>query len=175
MSRLQPTCTPSRDKTRRFARSHSERSGIDIIATTEPAEAARCDVVSTVTAASDPVLIGEWLQPGAHVNLVGAHTPASREADSDAIARGRVYVDLLQSAMREAGDILIPIGEGVIDQQHIVGEIGQLLDGAVPGRCDDSDITIYKSLGIVAQDLFAATHVYALAVSKGVGVEVDLG
>jgi ornithine cyclodeaminase len=162
------------DKTRRFAERQSERTKLDIRATRDPAEAAGCDVVSTVTAAAEPVLRGEWLRPGTHVNLVGVHTPQAREADTSVILRSRVYVDLMESAMNEAGDLLIPLAEGAIDTAHILGEIGQVLAGDVPGRADDADITLYKSLGIVAQDLFAAAHVYAQAVERGAGVEVDL-
>ena len=162
------------EKTLRFAAEQSDRRQMTVTATEDPAEAAACDVVSTVTAATEPVLKGEWLQPGCHVNLVGCHTPQAREADTSAILRARVFVDLMESAMNEAGDLLIPIGEGAIDKAHIVGEIGQVLAGDVPGRTDDTDITLYKSLGIVAQDLFAAAHVYAKAVEHGAGVEVDL-
>ncbi len=132
-------------------------------------------MVSTVTAATQPILRGEWLRPGCHLNLVGVHTPEAREADTDAVRRSRVYVDRMESAMNEAGDLLIPLAEGAIGEAHILGEIGQVLAGAVPGRTADSDITLYKSLGIVAQDLFAAAHVYARALENGAGVEVDLG
>jgi len=163
------------DKTRQFAEQQSDRVKFAVRATENPAEAAGCDVVSTVTAASEPVLKGEWLQPGCHLNLVGVHTPQAREVNTRAIERSRVYVDLVESAMNEAGDLLIPIGDGAIDERHILGEIGQVLAGAVPGRTDESDITLYKSLGIVAQDLFAAAHIYAQALDEGAGVEVDLG
>jgi ornithine cyclodeaminase len=161
-------------KARRFAAEQSERTGLAVKATEDPAEAAGCDVISTVTAASEPVLRGEWLQPGCHVNLVGVHTPEAREADTEAILRSRVYVDLVESAMNEAGDLLLPIAAGAMDAAHILGEIGQVLLGAVPGRGSDADITLYKSLGIVAQDLFAAAHIYARALEDGAGVEVDL-
>ena len=161
-------------KARRFAAEQSACKGLQITATEDPAEAAACDVVSTVTAATEPVLKGEWLRPGIHVNLVGAHTPDAREADTAAVRRSRVYVDLTESAMNEAGDLLIPLAEGAISAAHILGEIGQVLTGAVPGRTGDADITLYKSLGIVAQDLFAAVHIYARALEDGVGVEVDL-
>ena len=161
-------------KTRRFAAKQSERTGLAVTATEDPAEAAGCDVISTVTAATEPVLCGEWLQPGCHVNLVGVHTPEAREADTQAILRSRVYVDLVESAMNEAGDLLLPIAAGAMDAAHILGEIGQVLLGTVPGRGSDADITLYKSLGIVAQDLFAAAHIYARALEDGAGVEVDL-
>ena len=161
-------------KARRFAEQQSQRTGLDVVATDDPAFAARCDIVSTVTAATRPVLQGEWLQPGCHINLVGVHTPEAREVDTRAIQRARVYVDLVESALNEAGDLLVPIGEGAIDESHIVGEIGQVLAGAAPGRTSDSDITLYKSLGIAAQDLFAAARIYARALESGAGVEVDL-
>ncbi len=162
------------DKTRQFARQQAERVQVEVTATEDPAEAASCDVVSTVTAASEPILSGDWLRPGCHLNLVGVHTPQAREADTRAIERSRVYVDLMESALNEAGDLLIPIGEGAIDEAHVLGEIGQVLAGTVSGRNGASDITLYKSLGIVAQDLFAAAHIYARALEEAAGVEGDL-
>lgn len=162
-------------KARRFAEAESKRTGLNVVATDVPAAAAGCDVVSTVTAATEPVLEGEWLQPGCHVNLVGVHTPEAREADTRAIQRARIYVDRVESALTEAGDLLVPVREGAIDDSHIVGEIGQVLSGAVKGRSGDADITLYKSLGIAAQDLFAAARIYTRALESGAGVEVDLG
>jgi len=100
------------------------------------------------------------VRPGAHVNLVGAHTATTREADSALIARSRVYVDLRDSARIEAGDLLIPLREGAIEPDHVVGELGELLLGRIGGRRDDTEVTVYKSLGIVAQDLVAAHHAY---------------
>jgi ornithine cyclodeaminase/alanine dehydrogenase-like protein (mu-crystallin family) len=161
-------------RTRRFAEQQAERTQLEVVATGDPVEAAACDIVSTVTAATEPILRGDWLQPGCHLNLVGVHTPGAREVDTRAIERSRVYVDLLESALNEAGDILIPIAEGAIDEGHILGEIGQVLAGTVPGRTGASDITLYKSLGIAAQDLFAAARIHAHALELGAGVEVDL-
>ena len=163
------------DRMQQFARQQAERVQVDVTATEDPGEAAGCDIVSTVTAANEPILKGDWLRPGCHLNLVGVHTPEAREADTRAIERSRVYVDLMESAVNEAGDLLIPIGEGAIDRAHVLGEIGEVLAGAIPGRTSDSEITLYKSLGIVAQDLFAAAHIYSRALREGAGVEVDLG
>jgi len=126
-------------------------------------EAASCDILCTVTGSSEPVVRGAWVSDGAHVNLVGAHAPTSREADTALIARGRVYVDSLESTLHEGGDLLIPIQEGAIGQQHIVGEIGRLVTGDIPGRQSPADVTIYNSLGIVGQDLVAAHLVYRRA------------
>jgi ornithine cyclodeaminase len=162
-----------RAKTERFVSEHSGPDGPKITATEKPQEAAACDIVSVVTGSGEPVLHGEWLQPGAHVSLVGAHTPETREADSATMARAVIYVDLLASALEEAGDILIPIREGRIVEQDIAGEVGQVLEGTVPGRRDDAEITLYKSLGVVAQDLFAAERLYQAAVREGKGQLVD--
>ena len=161
-------------KARNFAHDQSQRFGFDVIAVESAAEAVGCDIVSAVTGATDPVLEGAWLSPGAHVNLVGGHTPTAREADSDAIARSSVYVDLLESARAEAGDILIPVAEGRIGWRDVVGEIGQVLAGEIAGRVEDKQITLYKSLGIVAQDLFVANYLFEAATAADAGTTVKL-
>jgi ornithine cyclodeaminase len=161
------------EKANHFALEQSRKTGTTVIAVEDPAEAAACDIVSTVTHASVPVLEGKWLRTGAHLNLVGAHEPADREADSDAVALSAVYVDSREGAFKEAGDLLIPITEKRFGPEHIVGEIGEVLLGRVPGRTDDQQITLYKSLGIVAQDLFAAEYVLREARKNGSGHTVE--
>jgi ornithine cyclodeaminase len=111
------------------------------------------------------VIRGAWLTAGAHVNLVGAHTPAAREIDTEGMVRGRLFVDARASALLEAGDILLPLEEGALQQDHIVGEMGGVIKGACKGRLLDSDITIFKSLGHVAQDLFIAAAILDAAKS----------
>jgi ornithine cyclodeaminase/alanine dehydrogenase-like protein (mu-crystallin family) len=161
------------EKAREFARVHAEQSGIQITAVENPAEAANCDIISLVTNSPEPVLQGTWLQPGAHLNLVGAHEPHDREVDSEAVARSAIYVDSRAGALTEAGDLLIPISEGTISEKDIVGEIGNVLLGNKPGRKDEQQITLYKSLGIVAQDLYAAEHVFSKAQKTGRGQLVE--
>jgi ornithine cyclodeaminase len=163
-----------RKKAQRFAADQSRRLGLDVVAVESAAEAVSCDVVSSVTGASEPVLEGAWLSPGSHVNLVGAHTPETREADSEALARATIYVDLLASAQAEAGDILIPVAQGRLRWGDVAGEIGQVLTGAVAGRDSDSQITLYKSLGIYAQDLFVANYLLDQASAADVGTRVEL-
>lgn len=147
-------------KTAEFARVQRRRTGSEVVPAETPEAAAACDIVSTVTTSKAPVLSGNWLRPGAHVNLVGAHSPDAREADSDLIAAARVFVDLRDAVLEEAGDLLIPIEEGRISADHIVGEIGQLLDREIGGRQSASDITAYKSVGTVGQDLGTAAYVF---------------
>jgi len=160
------------DKAKTLAAELSDELDSEVMATADPAVAGACDIVTTVTASSEPVLQGAWLRPGAHLNLVGAHSPATRESDDEAVRSSRIYVDLLQSAMNEAGDLLLPMQAGIIDRGAIVAELGQVLADAAPGRDDDSQITLYKSLGIVAQDLAAAAYVYRQAVALDVGTVV---
>lgn len=142
-------------------------------AVSEPEQAAACDIICTVTGSSEPVLKGEWVQPGAHINLVGAHSLTTREADTTLVANAAVYVDSLTSTHNEGGDIMIPLQEGAIEKTHIIGEIGTLLRGACAGRQQASDITLYNSLGITAQDLYAAHYIITQAEKAKVGVVVD--
>ncbi len=173
---IELVCVWARDpgKGRRFAERHAARTGLDIVAVRGPQDAAACDIVSVVTGSDEPVLKGRWLPSGCHVNLVGAHSPTSREADTETIEKASVYVDLLESARNEAGDLLIPIAEGRFSEAAIVGELGHLLNGQIVGRRDRHQITLYKSLGIVAQDLFAAHFVFENARRQGLGTELSL-
>lgn len=156
------------DKAKRLA------AELDIRSCSDPEEVAGCDIVSAVTGSEEPVIQGDWVKPGAHINLVGAHTPATREADSDLMANGSVFVDLTVSAMNESGDILIPIEEGRFDRSHIRGEIGRVVSGDLDGRRSPGEITIYVSLGITAQDLYAAHAIYLAALEANIGTEVYL-
>lgn len=160
-------------KAEALAERHSHREGVTVRATDDPVQEGACDLVCTGTASSEPILKGEWVKPGAHVSLVGAHNLSSREADTDLMVKSRIYVDLLESARSEAGNIMIPIQEGAIDESQIVGEIGQLLTGAIKGRENDEQITLYNSLGVVAQDLYAAQHVLQQAEARGIGDVVE--
>jgi ornithine cyclodeaminase len=156
-----------------LAEDYSRRTGCETMAAAYPEDAAACDIVTTVTSAGRPVLKGRWLRPGAHVNLVGAHSPDRREADSDVIQGASIYVDMVASARSEAGDLLIPMAEGRFRESDIRAEIGQVLLGSAPGRGDEQEITLYKSLGVVAQDLFAAEQVYRDAEQAGMGQSVE--
>lgn len=133
------------------------------------------DLICTTTASPEPVLRGSWLAPGAHVNAVGACFAGQREVDSQAIARARVYVDRRESALSEAGDILIPMAEGAVGRDTIVGEIGEVLLGRVEARRSSEEITLFKSLGLAVEDLAAAEHVYRKALATGAGVSVPWG
>ncbi len=135
---------------------------------------ADADLICTVTSSAEPVLKGEWLQPGAHLNVVGSSTPRAREVDTNAMPRSRLYVDLRESTLNEAGDFLIPKQEGAINHDHIVGEIGEVLLGKIAGRRSAEEITLFKSLGLAIEDLAAAQHVYEKAIARNLGVWIEI-
>jgi ornithine cyclodeaminase/alanine dehydrogenase-like protein (mu-crystallin family) len=130
---------------------------VDAVAATSLAdEVANADIVTTVTTASEPVLRGRWLRTGTHVDLVGAFTPQMREADDDVIRRGRTYVDTLDTAPFEAGDLSQPIASGVLDVSTLQGDLFQLCQDKCAGRRDEREITVFKSVGLALEDLAAA-------------------
>lgn len=163
----------SADKAAAFVARHRDRINIRAAATLE--EAVRgADIVCTVTAARTPILFGAMLEPGQHVNLVGASTAATAEADGEVVRRSRFFVDSRQSAMAEAGELLAAIRDGIVDEGHIQAEIGEVISGARPGRRGDDEITVYKSLGIAPQDLAAAGEVLRRAEAEGRGQMVEI-
>ena len=125
------------------------------------------DVICTVSAAREPILRGEWLVPGQHVNLVGASVASACEADSAVVQRSRFFVDARASAQVQAGEWLRALESGAVTMDHVCGEIGEVLSGQQAGRLTADDITIYKSLGHTAQDLATAQALVQLAQDSG--------
>jgi alanine dehydrogenase len=119
------------------------------------------DIICTLTASALPVLEGKWLKAGQHLNLVGASTRASREVDDEAVARGYYIVDCRSHALEQAGELRHAIEQGAVREDHVAGEIGEVLSGTKQGRSDTSMITVYKSLGHIAQDIRVADAVFA--------------
>lgn len=135
---------------------------------------AGADIICTTTSAKEPILPGSALEPGQHINLVGSAIPTTAEVDAEAVSRSRFYVDYREAAMAAAGELLKAIESGAVTKEHIVGEIGEVVAGQAPARQSDSDITMYKSLGVAAQDLAAAHAIWRAAEAEGVGTVVDL-
>ena len=118
------------------------------------------DIICTVTASPKPLLMGDWISGGSHINAVGSSTPFSRELDTSAIVRGALFTDRYESLFKEAGDFLIPKEEGAISDDHVKAELGEVLNGSKKGRVSNEQITIFKSLGIAIEDIFSAWHIY---------------
>ena len=140
-----------------------------------PDEAVRdADVITTATSSSEPVFDGRLVKPGAHINAVGAYRADMRELDAHVIARARVYVDSREAALAEAGDLLMPLRAGTIDEAHVRGELGEVLLGKIRGRESAEDITLFKSVGLAVQDIVAAMEIYRRARQHDVGTDVAL-
>jgi ornithine cyclodeaminase len=164
------------EQARQFAAASSQRLGIRIEAMEASQDAVKdADIICTVTAAPEPVLFGKSVSDGAHINAIGACVPSTRELDTAAVLKSRLYVDRRESTLNEAGDFLIPKKEGTITDKHIIGEIGEILAGKVSGRQSEKEITLFKSLGLAVEDLAAAHYVYRKALEKKVGTVVELG
>jgi ornithine cyclodeaminase/alanine dehydrogenase-like protein (mu-crystallin family) len=131
------------------------------------AAVADADIVSCATLAREPLVRGEWLRPGTHVDLIGGFTPAMREADDTAVQRSRVFIDT-DAALAEAGDLIDPIAHGVLRREDIAGSLFTLCRGETSGRRDASAITLFKSVGTALEDLAAAGLAYQAVESSGV-------
>ena len=147
-----------------FAERMQREVGVPVRAVTEAREAASAaDVICTVTSSPTPVLLGEWVRPGTHVNVVGSSFAGPVEVDHALVRMSRYIVDSRRSALAAAAEFLLAKEAGLIDDSHIVAEIGEVLLGRIPGRRSPQEITVYKSLGHIVQDLAAATYLHARA------------
>jgi ornithine cyclodeaminase/alanine dehydrogenase len=146
---------------------------IDVAGSAEDA-VRNADLLVTGTTAKEPILKNQWLKAGVHINAVGSHRPDYREIDGATIARAKVVVDSREAIMAECGDILLAIKETAIDENHVYGEIGEILAGVKPGRSNAGEITLYKSVGIAIQDVATANLVYRKAMDLGVGTLVEI-
>ena len=147
---------------------------VALTAADHPGEAVvGADVIVLATSSPAPVIENGWVKPGAHVMSVGACRPNQREMDPALIARGRLFVDSRVAALVESGDVVMGIAEGRFGADHIVAELGEVADGN-PGRRSDTEVTIFKSLGMAVEDVTAANLAYRRAVEKGLGTELTL-
>jgi ornithine cyclodeaminase/alanine dehydrogenase len=158
-----------------YASEMSERLGVAVRPAASAEEAVRdMDVICAASTSKTPVVLGDWLREGAHINGVGSHSVDARELDTQAVLRSKVVVDTLDAAMAEAGDLLIPIEEGAITRDHIHAELGDVITGKKPGRTSEQEITLFKSQGLAIQDVATAQLVYRMAKERGIGTEVNL-
>jgi len=127
------------------------------------------DMVCTVTAAAEPILEGAWLRPGAHVNLVGSSRAGPVEADRALVVSARFFADHREGVLRQGAEFLRAKAAGAVDDDHVLGEIGEVLAGTLAGRRSSEDLTVYKSLGSIVQDLSTAWSLYEQARREGFG------
>lgn len=150
--------------------------GLEVTASESAEEAlAGADLVVVATSSREPVLRREWLAPGAHVNAVGASAPSAREIDTATVAASALFVDSRESLRNEAGEYLLAVREGVIaGEDHVRGELGEVLAGLAEGRRDNHELTLFRSLGLGIEDLAAAEHAVSAARRLGLGTEVQM-
>ncbi len=162
------------ERARKAAAELSARHRLAVEAVAHAEHAVRnAHIVVTATTSTTPVLRREWISAGTHINAVGACLPDAREIDSATVAASSFFADRRESVLSESGDYLIPLREGAIGPEHIRGEIGEVLTGKVRGRTSETEVTLFKSLGLAVEDLAAADFLYRRALKTGSGTFVD--
>ena len=134
---------------------------------------AGADIIVTATNSQVPVIQRDWISPGAHINAIGTHSPASREIDGATMAVSKIFVDRRESAINESGDYILAAQEGLINSDSILGEIGDLITGKQTGRTDRNEITLFKSLGLAIEDVICADYLLKAAAAQNIGTVVE--
>lgn len=130
------------------------------VATTLEEGTRRADIVSCATMSEQPLILGEWVQPGTHIDLVGAYKPTMRETDDALVSISTVFADTRDGVLAEAGDLLIPIANGSFSREGIAAELAELARGDHPGRSSGNEITLFKSVGASLEDLAGAIRCF---------------
>ncbi|MDQ2667378.1 MAG: ornithine cyclodeaminase family protein [Gemmatimonadota bacterium] len=164
------------DHADRFARAVGDAFDVDVQVCRTVAQAvADADIICTATGAQTPILDDGLIRRGVHINAVGSGSAMHRELSSAVVRDAVVYVDRIESALREAGEIVLAIADGTITDAHIQGEIGAVLTGRVHGRRSDGEVTLFKSVGLGVEDVAAASAIHAACVRQGFGTQVSFG
>jgi len=164
------------DKAHQFAERESKRHSIPIEAMKTSHDAALgADIICTTSAATEPILFGESIKDGVHINAVGACFKRFRELDTPAVVKSSLFVDCRESTLNEAGDFLFPKEEGAIGNDHIQGELGEVLLNQITGRKSLEEITLFKSLGLAIEDVASAYYIYQKMLKERQGQWIELG
>ncbi len=163
---------------------HSERlrnfcervsSSINVFPASHSSEVVRrSDILVTATTSHLPVFSGKDLKPGVHINAIGAFRPDMRETDDETVLRSKIVVDTFEGCLSEAGDLLIPMGEGKLKKESIYGDLGDLVAGHKKGRTSSEEITFFKSVGFAMEDVVTAHLAYEKAIQKGRGQQIEI-
>lgn len=158
-----------------YATEMSERLSLPVKVASTPSEAARqADVICTATTSTRPVFDDADVRPGTHINAVGAYTPHMQEVPVETVLRAKVVIDHREASLAEAGDLLIPLQQGRMTEEHIYAELGEIVAGLKPGRVSSDEVTLFKSVGVAVQDVAAANAALDAAQRMGLGTEVAL-
>jgi alanine dehydrogenase len=167
---------PVQEAREKYAAEMSERLSIPVEPADDPLSCVErgSDVIVAASASRTPVFEGAWLAPGTHINGIGSHSPDARELDTETVRRAKVVPDYGPACLAEAGDLILPIQQGAITEDHLHASLGEVVAGLKPGRESPEEITLFKSVGLAVQDASTAARVYALARQAGVGTEVEI-
>jgi ornithine cyclodeaminase/alanine dehydrogenase-like protein (mu-crystallin family) len=166
---------PSAGRAEALARQMAPRLGTAVLAARSPAEAlAGADIVCTATTSVEPVFADRNVAPGTHINAIGSYKPTVREIPAETVRRARVVVDHRPAALAEAGDLIIPMEQGLIEKDHVYAELGEIVAGLKKGRESPEQITLFKSVGVAVQDIAAANLVLAVAERLNLGTDLTL-
>ena len=140
---------------------NQELDGVNCASVTDLEKACgEADIIVSATASHEPLVRGDWVKPGTHTDFIGNHHASKRECDSALVVKSKVYADSYVNCFKEAGEVLIPMEEGVFKKENVVGELVEMCAGAVPLRENDEEITLFKSIGMAYSDLVGAGLAY---------------
>ena len=160
------------DVQKAFADDVAQLTGIPVeLASSTQGLVESSDIFALATTATQPIIDGDWVKAGTHINAIGSHAPGVRELDTKTVVKSKLVCDQKDACLAEAGDIQIPIEEGALSADDIYGDLGDVVSGAIGGREKDDEITLFKSVGLSIQDISAAYYVYQQALEQGVGTE----
>ncbi|UCF63467.1 MAG: ornithine cyclodeaminase family protein [bacterium] len=165
---------PDTQKARKLANNISSSYAVEVKVSSTPHSLSACDIICTATTSEVPVFLDSQISAGVHINGMGSFKPHHQEIPAETVKRSRLFVDQRESCLKEAGDIIIPLKRGMIQERHILAEIGEIASGAIQARKSDADITIFKSVGNAVQDLAVAEMVYGKALKNKLGQELKL-
>jgi ornithine cyclodeaminase/alanine dehydrogenase-like protein (mu-crystallin family) len=157
----------------KFINEMQEKFQLEMVYSEETSVLKEADIICTATNAAAPLFRREEVKDGVHINAIGSFQPHMQELDPWLIRDAKVYVDQAEPCLKESGDLIKPIMEGIITDNHIRGEIGDFILGKIPGRESEDEITIFKSVGVAIQDYAVATDIYNLSLKKGFGQEIS--
>jgi alanine dehydrogenase len=164
------------EQARVYADEMEQRLSLPVTVAGTPDEAVGdADVICTATTATSPVFDDADIRPGTHINAIGAYTPEMQELPPDTVLRAKVVIDDYEASMAEAGDLLIPIKQGLMTAEHIYAELGDIITGQKVGRTSPEELTVFKSVGVAVQDVAVSAAVLEAARRMDLGTEVDLG
>jgi ornithine cyclodeaminase/alanine dehydrogenase len=157
-----------------FKKLMEEKLGVEVVVAGSPEELLEADILCAATSSPTPIFDGARVKEGTHINGIGSHTPNARELDTAIILRSKFIGDSREACFNEAGDIIIPLEAGEIEESHYYADLGEVVTGKKDARISDTEISIFKSNGLAVQDAATAKLVYDKAVEAGIGTEVKI-